>query len=288
MSNFDVFETVDLCPVCGFGKSALEFPSTVRRCENCHVLYRSPRPSQSEITRSYDSGETYTPWAAQESERRAMWLRRIEVIRRYKKSGDLLDIGTGDGHFLRVAAEAGFQVTGTETSAKGAEISEGRGFTPRIGQIEDLDFGGQQFDVISMWHVLEHVPIPSVTFSKVHKLLKPSGIFIAAVPNEENCLFRHRIGVSKKENPLGEITWGSEIHLTHFQPKTLREGLRVNGFEPIALGVDDIYAVRSLRNRMVLGLHKVLTAVLGWNFGVAMYVVARRSNSSLTDSSQQL
>jgi len=274
--TFEEYETLESCQVCGSGQFRKVFEPDVVQCDRCHVFFRNPRPTQAEIRRSYDFGSNYAEWQQDDSKRCRMWERRVNHLTRYKKTGRLLDVGAGDGYFLDCAKAAGFTTYGTELSSTGADYAGKRGHQLLLGQLRDIDFHGLKFDVITLWHVLEHLPDPGNALSIIFNLLEPGGIFGVAVPNEENQLFRHRIGTIKTANPLGPIVWAKEIHLTHFQPATFRAALREHGFQVREFGVDDIYWDRSLSNMAKLTMQKSLSALLQWHFSMAMYCVCSR------------
>jgi 2-polyprenyl-3-methyl-5-hydroxy-6-metoxy-1,4-benzoquinol methylase len=94
--------------------------------------------------------------------------------------GKILDIGAGTGEFLYVAQQDGWQTTGVEPSDKAKQIAINKGvsFAATIAQLED-----HSFDVITMWHVLEHVPDLDHQIKELKRLLKPTGSLIIAVPN---------------------------------------------------------------------------------------------------------
>jgi 2-polyprenyl-3-methyl-5-hydroxy-6-metoxy-1,4-benzoquinol methylase len=94
--------------------------------------------------------------------------------------GKILDIGAGTGEFLSVAQQDGWQTTGVEPSDKAKQIAINKGvsFVEAIAQLED-----RSFDVITMWHVLEHVPDLDHQIKELKRLLKPTGSLIIAVPN---------------------------------------------------------------------------------------------------------
>ncbi|HKX85642.1 MAG TPA: class I SAM-dependent methyltransferase, partial [Flavobacterium sp.] len=98
----------------------------------------------------------------------------------HKSKGSLLDIGAGTGDFLVTAKANGWQITGIEPNenAKKLAVSKGVNFENNIESIEN-----QQFDVITMWHVLEHVPNVEHQIKELKRLLKPNGTIIIAVPN---------------------------------------------------------------------------------------------------------
>lgn len=92
----------------------------------------------------------------------------------------ILDIGCGTGDFLFRANQEGWKVFGFEPNEKAKAISKSK----NINLIDDLDsFEKHTFDVITMWHVLEHVPDLDKQIKQIKSLLKPNGILIIAVPN---------------------------------------------------------------------------------------------------------
>jgi 2-polyprenyl-3-methyl-5-hydroxy-6-metoxy-1,4-benzoquinol methylase len=194
-------------------------------------------------------------------------------------SARLLDVGTGDGRFLQACREAGYDVTGTEVSATGAAYAQRQGFDVRMGQVTELDLPAESFNVVTLWHVLEHVPEPGVVLRKVHSLLRPGGVLAVAVPNEENFFVRRRLGLPTPTSPFDPLQFGGEIHLTYFRPGTLRATLGAAGFEVLQFGVDDVYMNRNWKMKLKLRLQDFLARRFGWHFGVAMYAICRRSPS---------
>lgn len=144
-----------------------------------------------------------------------------------------------------------------------------------MGQIVDLELPRDHFDIVTIWHVLEHVPDPRAVLQKVYSLLKPGGILFLAVPNEENFFIRDRFGKAKG-SPFASLRIGGEIHLTYFRPATLHTTLRAAGFRVIDFGVDDGYHLRDLWMQAKLSLQQWLAGTFRWHFAVAMYAVARR------------
>jgi 2-polyprenyl-3-methyl-5-hydroxy-6-metoxy-1,4-benzoquinol methylase len=94
--------------------------------------------------------------------------------------GRILDIGAGTGDFLSIAKKDGWQTIGVEpsTKAKSIAINKGVSFVELTTELEN-----NSFDVISMWHVLEHVPDLDKQIKELKRLLKPTGTLIIAVPN---------------------------------------------------------------------------------------------------------
>lgn len=94
--------------------------------------------------------------------------------------GSILDIGAGTGDFLSVVKENGWNTIGVEPSEKAKAIAQKKGvsFVEQTSELEN-----NSFDVITMWHVLEHVPNLDNQIKELKRLLKPNGSLIIAVPN---------------------------------------------------------------------------------------------------------
>jgi 2-polyprenyl-3-methyl-5-hydroxy-6-metoxy-1,4-benzoquinol methylase len=104
------------------------------------------------------------------------------------QKGKILDIGAGTGEFLAVAKNDGWQTMGVEPSVKAKAIAKSKGvsFVEQTSELEN-----QSFDVISMWHVLEHVPDLDKQIKELKRLLKPTGTLIIAVPNFKSFDAKH-------------------------------------------------------------------------------------------------
>ena len=141
-----------------------------------------------------------------------------------RKKGKLLDIGCGDGDFLKNMKDDGWQVYGIEPSKSGAELSRRR-LKDNVynAELEKVKFPNGFFDVVTMWHVLEHVHKPNDIVKEVGRITRKNGIFIVAVPNIDS--FQARIG--------GKKWFHLDVprHLYHFSPKTLNKLLENNGFK---------------------------------------------------------
>ena len=94
--------------------------------------------------------------------------------------GSLLDIGAGTGDFLKYAKHTGWNINGVEPNEGARDLAGKKGIVLE-STIED--FKGKTFEVITLWHVLEHLPNLEETIFKIEKLLKPGGTLIIAVPN---------------------------------------------------------------------------------------------------------
>jgi len=196
------------------------------------------------------------------------------LLLRYKNAGHLLDVGTGDGHFLECASQH-FDVDSTEISKSSVEFCQKRGFKPRMGDLHSLTFEPASYDVITLWHVLEHLPDPGASLAKLAPLLKPGGYLIVAVPNETLPLALARFR-RQPLRPVFPLAWGGEIHLSYFTPRTLRDALENAGLEGVEFGVDDVHIHRTVKVTTRYHLNRLLNCLFSWHWATAMYLVGRR------------
>lgn len=129
---------------------------------------------------------------------------------------DVLDIGCGEGSLARSLMDSGHRVKAIELDRNAAAMARDKGIDVFESSVESLNavFSDQQFDVIIMSHVLEHLLQPVTTVEAVEKLLRPGGIFVCVVPNNACMGLRY-----------STIAWEPldvPRHLNFFTPKSLQ------------------------------------------------------------------
>lgn len=110
------------------------------------------------------------------------------ITRENASKGNLLDIGAGTGDFLNQANKSGWNSVGVEPNEKAKNIAIAKGVN-FVASLDDLD--NNSFDVITMWHVLEHVPDLDFQIKTLKRLLKPNGTIFIAVPNFKSFDAKH-------------------------------------------------------------------------------------------------
>ena len=153
------------------------------------MLITCPQPSLENLGKYYESED----YISHTDNKRSLFEKLYHFIKsialknklnlinsQQSQKGKILDIGAGTGDFLLVAKNDGWQTVGVEPSerAKGIAKSKSISFVEEITELES-----HSFDVISMWHVLEHVPDLDKQIKELKRLLKPNGTLIIAVPN---------------------------------------------------------------------------------------------------------
>ena len=157
--------------------------------ETLDMLITFPQPSLDNLGKYYESEDyiSHTDNKRSLFEKLYHFIKNIALKNKLNlinshqpNKGRILDIGAGTGDFLSVAKKDGWQTIGVEpsTKAKSIAINKGVSFVELTTELDNYSF-----DVISMWHVLEHVPDLDKQIKELKRLLKPTGTLIIAVPN---------------------------------------------------------------------------------------------------------
>ena len=174
----------------------------------------------------------------------------LESVLKFKRSGELLDIGAGFGRFLHFAEEY-FNIMGTEISSEGVKLAKKRyGIDIIHKDVRKIKFK-KKFDVITLVHVLEHVPYPGTLLKYTKGLLKPSGLLYIAVPNDARYSLRivlpgllSWLGFKKfKEFSYNgfrklDLEIMKELHVSHFSERILKKYLKSIGFNILGSKID--------------------------------------------------
>jgi len=153
------------------------------------MLCTTPLPEEKDLPKYYeseayishtDSGNGFMAYLYQKVKAYALQ-KKVRLIRQQNKGiGSLLDIGAGTGAFLEAAAKNGWNINGVEPSEKAVKFAKKRGVDV-VNSIESLE--QQQYDVVTLWHVLEHMPDLEKTVRDIANRVRPGGTLIVAVPN---------------------------------------------------------------------------------------------------------
>ncbi|MCW5888990.1 MAG: class I SAM-dependent methyltransferase [bacterium] len=157
------------------------------RCARCGVHALRPPPDDAVLARAY-AADYYGASARKfvgPIARGVAWFqegRARQATRLLPPGGRVLDVGCGNGGFLAALARRGFRVEGTERTADGAaRVPEG--IPVHVGDLVDLALPAATYDLVTLWHVFEHLRRPDAALARIRTLLRPGGTLLMAVPN---------------------------------------------------------------------------------------------------------
>ena len=148
------------------------------------------------------------------------------ILSHNNQAGSLLDVGAGTGEFLKAAKEKSWKVTGVEPNQNAVALAQEKGIA-LYPELKDLI--NQKFDVITLWHVLEHISNLEEVVKELSELLKPGGILVIAVPNYNSYDAKHY-----KEF---WAAYDTPRHLWHFSKNAIidlfKENFKLRKIEPM-------------------------------------------------------
>lgn len=250
-----------VCPVCGstsFKSVHLYHEAFGKRfdrlaCQHCGLITLYPMLTKDEIERLYSidyfqkdyRGESAKPYQEAIVDIQADFKRRVlPLIQLYLETGKgvrALEIGCAGGAVLKVLSEAGFSAIGVELNPQIAEWGKKElGVDIRVGTLEEQGFPDAFFDVVYMGDVLEHIPEPVKFLSEVWRVMTQNALLIIDIPFEMNAilprlyygLLANLLFIMSKYERLSPYP---PYHVFVYNPKTIKQLMKKNGFRVISL-----------------------------------------------------
>jgi 2-polyprenyl-3-methyl-5-hydroxy-6-metoxy-1,4-benzoquinol methylase len=192
-------------------------------CDQCGLVYLDPLAHdvrdfyEHQYRLDYKGG--YIPKMKHVYRAGLVAIDRYEKIKSFMPlEGKVLDIGSGGGEFVYLLKTLGYQAQGVEPNEGYANYSRDElNLEVQVSFIQDIDFSKDFFDVVTIWHVLEHTEEPSSVLAKLFFLLKTKGILVIEVPNVEAVC----------QAPASSF---HEAHIYNFSMTTLSEIAKKNQF----------------------------------------------------------
>ncbi len=198
-------EMLSACPVCNSSLvafiSAKDFTVShetfsINKCPSCSLLVTSPRPAINFISQYYQSED----YISHSGTSKGLINKLYNLAKSFNinskcclaikssgiSTGRILDYGCGRGDFLLSMKQKGWTIEGAEPDEKAAQAASLQCGIKITSPDDVFSLPDSSFDVITLWHVLEHVHRLNETVAKLRSLLKPEGILIIAVPNYES------------------------------------------------------------------------------------------------------
>ena len=256
------------CSVCrGTATAHLRCESdTLSRCNTCRLIFLNAARDTQKIF-SYYQDEFYDA----QGERFNMFVERLVLFFRYVRyrkiiaaarqrnlhAGKILDVGFSRGYVLQMLKRKGWKSYGINVSHNVVAHAKSQGLTAIEGELPKVTFPYASFDVITFWHVLEHVPEPDQYVKMCSRIIKPKGFMIIEVPNSDSIPAR-----------LFRCNWLAldlPRHLSHFTPASLsyllnKHGFRVEKIEFFSLEHSTFSLLQSMLNT-VMGKNELLNSL---------------------------
>ncbi|MCS6862759.1 MAG: class I SAM-dependent methyltransferase, partial [Abditibacteriales bacterium] len=256
----------------------------VVRCRQCGLVYVNPRPTFDALAGIYTDGDYCAAQihAADDVKRLRQSARRLRLIEQHyfcpersggapldatRERGRLFDVGCSTGVFLRVARDAGWEVSGIDVSAAAVEharrVYQLDAHVATLEQFAANAVGNGSrsvplFDVITMFDSLEHMPQPLAALRAAYQLLKDDGWLVITTPNIDGLfprftyrLFAQTLGAWEHPTPPG--------HTYQFSRQTLHAVLRKSGFDVVYCRTEAIpaaYTVGKLEEAIISALNR--------------------------------
>ena len=164
-------------------------------CSQCHSVLVKEIPSSQELEQFYSTYNNSYNGSGGNLDRYAKTY--FSLVKKYKSSGCLLDIGSSNSPFPNYAAESGFQVTVTDYS-KPTDLSHDVKFIQgNLGEYLPEKLGFNQFEIVCAWAVIEHVPDPHLAIKNMVDLVQPGGYIFLTTPEIGTVLTNYSIGKSQ-------------------------------------------------------------------------------------------
>ena len=234
--------THDKCPLCKSSAIKKRFACVdefatgeqfdIFECTACGLAFTQNAPDEKEIDRYYES-PTYISHSNTSKGlvnrvyhivRRIMLQKKARKVEKLTglKNGRLLDYGAGTGHFARLMKTRGWSVTAIEKNGKARELAL-KEFGFEMLPVEALStIKDKELDVVTMWHVMEHIQEPDKMWDELHRILDDRGIAIIAVPNSASYdALKYKEYWAAYDVPR---------HLWHFTPSTIVQWGEKHGF----------------------------------------------------------
>ena len=248
-----MYEKIESCPICDTSQSENYLIITdhsfsqesfaLVKCQKCSFIYTNPRPIEEESWKYYDSASyishsnntTSFKDLIYKAVRKYTLTQKTKLILKYKKQPIVLDYGCGSGHFLKHLIKQNIEAYGIEP-AKEKSIDVHSSFNTKV-YTSIKEFPKQvKPDIITAWHVIEHVHNLKETLNTLQKRLSENGYLIIALPNNQ----------SLDATYYKEFWAGYDVprHLYHFDKqsvKTLAKQLRMKVIKIYPMTFDAYY-----------------------------------------------
>jgi 2-polyprenyl-3-methyl-5-hydroxy-6-metoxy-1,4-benzoquinol methylase len=216
--------------------------SRIVRCNRCSLMYANPRAKEPDHVQiqTWDPDMVSPDWHSQRLEKEKLQVRdyaktRALLNQAFPKRGKLLEIGSGFGYLLTEFRNDGWEVLGVEPDRFACRYAKEKlGVDCMSDLVENAGIPNENYDVVIMNHVIEHLDDPLATLKEINRLLKPRGYLVLETPRYDTLMFRI---LGRRERSINCVG-----HIYFFTTQTLKNLYEAAGFQTLQLN----YVGRSL------------------------------------------
>ena len=240
-------EKVESCPMCDHNKFTHHLSCVdhnysndifnITSCNNCSFKFTNPRPTSDTIYKYYKSDN----YISHTSSKKGLFNKVYQLVRSYQfgykyrlikenlsrtKNISLLDFGCGTGDFLNYCNQKGMRCYGVEKDNDARNMGRNNFSLPIYEGLQEIETKKEKFDVITLWHVLEHIKDFKELLDQLKELLNENGLIILGLPNHK----------SLDANIFKEswVAYDVPIHLSHFTQHNIKELVRDLSFKSLS------------------------------------------------------
>ncbi len=217
------------CNLCGANDTRYYARSpegqTVVQCRRCDLIYTNPRVRTDAAAGSVEAAqeELEKDYGAEQALYHARFADRLRwILSRRPPPAAVLDVGCAWGYFLDEGTKRGYEMYGVELSPQTAAFAQRVCPRVHVGTLETAPWPECSFDIVTLWHTLEHLPDPLAVLQRLHRLMKPGAQLFIEVPDAGS-----RIARAEKER---WVHFRPSSHLYYFDRTTVRALLTRAGF----------------------------------------------------------
>jgi 2-polyprenyl-3-methyl-5-hydroxy-6-metoxy-1,4-benzoquinol methylase len=240
----------------------------IMECNDCSLRFTSPIPTDNKISNYYESDDYISHTGKGNSvinqiyrivQYFTLWSKKKKVINfSQMRSGSILDIGCGTGKFLKTMKQSGWEIDGVEINETARRVAENNTGSAILNQADFLN-SKKKYDVITLWHSLEHLYDLNKYLNRISTSLNANGVIMIAVPNYQS--------FDAEYYKQDWAAYDVPRHLYHFSMKAINKLMEKYNFKLIQskqLPFDPFY-VSLLSELSVREKHNILKALLvGW------------------------
>lgn len=219
-------------------------------CSECHLWFTNPQPESLELSRYYISEKYISHKSRPKSlfdiiyilARNYALKQKLKIINKFDLNHTVFDYGCGNGDFLNYCSKHGWNIDGFEPSTTARENAEKK-VHQQIYNTQNQLINLEPYSIVTLWHVLEHIPNIGETITLLKNLIAENGKLIIALPNHESldATYYHQYWAA----------YDVPRHLFHFSKKSMKyfltkHGLRIDEIIPLYL---DAYYISLLSEK---------------------------------------